>query len=396
MAEQVAEIFTEVVVAPVVRRRRARGAGAQEEHPGAVAARDAGAGPSMRPISGGLLLQQRDALDAPGDDPAPGRWPPASRSPRALADLAFAWRACRAVKSNAILLAHDGATVGVGMGQVNRVDAAQPRRAAGRRPGAGSVAASDAFFPFPDGLEVLAEAGVRAVVQPGGSVRDDADDRRRERGRGDALLHRHPPLRALGAVRLALRHQPGQDQVQSGLEGRLVVDERSVVHRVGATGVGLLLQDAADGEPARGQHRHLRRARGSPGRRPGTASLWAMRCEIGLAGEGPGVQARAVAADQQGPPQAARVLAEPLPPVVVRAPAAAPQRAAPWRPRAMALEEVLLLAEVPVERRLLDAQPPRQRSRADGVEPDLVEQVQRLGDDGPAVESSRTLTIYQR
>ena len=89
-----------------------------------------------------------------------------------LADLLFAWRAIRSVKSNAILLARDGAAVGVGMGQVNRVDAARlaVTRAGDRARGA--VAASDAYFPFADGLEVLIEAGVRAVVQPGGSVRD--------------------------------------------------------------------------------------------------------------------------------------------------------------------------------------------------------------------------------
>ncbi len=94
-------------------------------------------------------------------------------SDAALADLAVAWRACRSVKSNAILLAADGASVGVGMGQVNRVDSCRlaVSRAGGRA--AGAVAASDAFFPFPDGLQLLAEAGVRAVVQPGGSVRDE-------------------------------------------------------------------------------------------------------------------------------------------------------------------------------------------------------------------------------
>ncbi|HEU4999962.1 MAG TPA: bifunctional phosphoribosylaminoimidazolecarboxamide formyltransferase/IMP cyclohydrolase, partial [Lapillicoccus sp.] len=91
-----------------------------------------------------------------------------------LADLAFAWRAIRAVRSNAILLAHDGASVGVGMGQVNRVDSCRLAVArAGADRAAGAVAASDAFFPFPDGLEVLLDAGVRAVVAPGGSIRDD-------------------------------------------------------------------------------------------------------------------------------------------------------------------------------------------------------------------------------
>jgi phosphoribosylaminoimidazolecarboxamide formyltransferase/IMP cyclohydrolase len=120
-----------------------------------------------------MLLQVRDRLDAPGDDPAAWTLQAGlAASPELLEDLAFAWRAVRAVKSNAILLASEGATVGVGMGQVNRVDAA---RLAVERAGpraAGSVAASDAFFPFADGLQVLLDAGVGAVVQPGGSVRD--------------------------------------------------------------------------------------------------------------------------------------------------------------------------------------------------------------------------------
>ena len=89
-----------------------------------------------------------------------------------LADLEFAWKAVRGVKSNAILLAHDQASVGIGMGQVNRVDSC---RLAVQRAGdrvAGTVAASDAFFPFADGPEILLAAGVSAIVQPGGSVRD--------------------------------------------------------------------------------------------------------------------------------------------------------------------------------------------------------------------------------
>ena len=89
-----------------------------------------------------------------------------------LADLEFAWRAVRAVKSNAILLAHDGASVGVGMGQVNRVDSCQLAVTRAGDRARGSVAASDAFFPFADGLEILLAAGVTAVVQPGGSIRD--------------------------------------------------------------------------------------------------------------------------------------------------------------------------------------------------------------------------------
>ncbi|MGH3535357.1 MAG: bifunctional phosphoribosylaminoimidazolecarboxamide formyltransferase/IMP cyclohydrolase, partial [Pseudonocardiaceae bacterium] len=130
-------------------------------------------GIEFRALSGGLLLQTRDAIDAPGDDPT--SWTLATGAPVTgppLADLAFAWRTCRAVRSNAILLAADQATVGIGMGQVNRVDAARlaVSRADGRA--SGSVAASDAYFPFPDGLAVLLDAGVRAVVQPGGSIRD--------------------------------------------------------------------------------------------------------------------------------------------------------------------------------------------------------------------------------
>jgi phosphoribosylaminoimidazolecarboxamide formyltransferase / IMP cyclohydrolase len=120
------------------------------------------------------LVQTTDRLDAPGDGPS--GWTLVTGSPATadvLGDLAFAWRAIRGVKSNAILLAKDTATVGIGMGQVNRVDSARLAVARAGDRAAGSVAASDAFFPFPDGLLVLLEAGVRAVVQPGGSVRDD-------------------------------------------------------------------------------------------------------------------------------------------------------------------------------------------------------------------------------
>jgi len=120
-----------------------------------------------------MLVQTVDRIDAPGDDPA--NWTLATgevADADTLADLEFAWRALRAVKSNAILLANGRATVGVGMGQVNRVDSARlaVQRAGDRAKG--SVGASDAYFPFPDGLQVLIDAGVRAVVQPGGSIRD--------------------------------------------------------------------------------------------------------------------------------------------------------------------------------------------------------------------------------
>jgi phosphoribosylaminoimidazolecarboxamide formyltransferase/IMP cyclohydrolase len=128
----------------------------------------------LRPVSGGMLLQGTDLIDAHGD--LPSQWNQVSGEPvdqQTMKDLEFAWRSVRAVKSNAILLAKLTASVGIGMGQVNRVDSA---RLAVSRAGdrvKGSVAASDAFFPFADGLQILIDAGVKAVVQPGGSVRDE-------------------------------------------------------------------------------------------------------------------------------------------------------------------------------------------------------------------------------
>jgi phosphoribosylaminoimidazolecarboxamide formyltransferase/IMP cyclohydrolase len=173
-AEQIAEVFTEVVLAPdfepealeiLQRKKNVRLLKLPViENPAPT---------EFRPISGGVLVQTVDAIDAPGDDPA--NWQLATGAPadeQTLADLEFAWRSLRAVKSNAILLAHEGATVGVGMGQVNRVDSSRLAVTRAGDRAKGSVGASDAFFPFPDGLEVLIEAGVRAVVQPGGSIRD--------------------------------------------------------------------------------------------------------------------------------------------------------------------------------------------------------------------------------
>ena len=174
MAEPLSQIFTEVIIAP-------------EYEPAALEILMKK--PSIRiltcpitrispleirPVSGGVLVQETDLINADGDDPK--NWKQVTGSPvsdSVLRDLAFAWRSVRAVKSNAILLAHDGAAVGIGMGQVNRVDSA---RLAVDRAGdrvSGSVAASDAFFPFADGLEILTAAGVVAIVQPGGSVRDE-------------------------------------------------------------------------------------------------------------------------------------------------------------------------------------------------------------------------------
>ncbi|GAA0037349.1 MULTISPECIES: bifunctional phosphoribosylaminoimidazolecarboxamide formyltransferase/IMP cyclohydrolase [Brevibacterium] len=126
-------------------------------------------------ITGGFLIQDRDVFQAEGDSPEVWTLAAGPAADAAvIADLEFAWKACRAVKSNAILLAKHGASVGVGMGQVNRVDSAKLAvERAGAERAAGSVAASDAFFPFADGLQILLDAGVRAVVQPGGSIRDD-------------------------------------------------------------------------------------------------------------------------------------------------------------------------------------------------------------------------------
>ncbi len=175
MAEQVAEIFTEVIVAP------AYDDGAVEvlqgkknirilvcppdEHPDPV---------EFRGISGGVLMQRVDHVDAEGDDPSTWTLATGEAAPDdVLADLAFAWKACRAVKSNAILLARDGASVGIGMGQVNRVDSCRLAVSRAGDRAKGSVAASDAFFPFEDGPQILIDAGVRAIVQPGGSMRDE-------------------------------------------------------------------------------------------------------------------------------------------------------------------------------------------------------------------------------
>lgn len=179
-AQQIAPVFTEVVVAPgfepealeILRaKKNIRLLVVPEAPAGAV---------ETRPISGGLLMQATDRFQADGD--APENWTLATgeaAEPEVLADLAFAWKAVRAAKSNAILLAKDGAAVGIGMGQVNRVDSCRlsveraNTLADGAERARGAVAASDAFFPFADGLQVLLDAGVTAVVQPGGSIRDE-------------------------------------------------------------------------------------------------------------------------------------------------------------------------------------------------------------------------------
>lgn len=176
MAQQVSEVFTEVIVAPTY-EPKALNILMQKKNLRILVAAPIQPGPSVESnrVSGGLLMQLTDKIDAPGD--APASWTLACGEPAdmaTMADLEFAWRAVRGVKSNAILIAKDTAAVGIGMGQVNRVDSAKLAvERAGEERVRGAVASSDAFFPFPDGLEVLLDAGIRTFVSPGGSVRDE-------------------------------------------------------------------------------------------------------------------------------------------------------------------------------------------------------------------------------
>ncbi len=174
MAEPLSQIFTEVIIAPeyepaaleiLMRKPAIR----------ILTCPNTAISPlEIRPVSGGVLLQNTDKIDAPGDDCANWKQVTGGKvSEQVLTDLQFAWRAVRAVKSNAILLAKDGAAVGIGMGQVNRVDSARLSIDRAGERAKNSVAASDAFFPFADGLQILIDGGVTAVVQPGGSVRDE-------------------------------------------------------------------------------------------------------------------------------------------------------------------------------------------------------------------------------
>ncbi|MDK8799864.1 MULTISPECIES: bifunctional phosphoribosylaminoimidazolecarboxamide formyltransferase/IMP cyclohydrolase [Corynebacterium] len=179
LAEQIHPIFTEVVIAPsfapeaLELLRTKENLRLLEVTPEQLTE-------ERKQITGGWLVQERDQFQADGD--AAANWKLVAgdaADEQTLADLEFAWRSVRCVKSNAILIANDGASVGIGMGQVNRVDSAKLAvdRAntldEGRNRTNGAVAASDAFFPFADGFQLLADAGVKAVVQPGGSIRDE-------------------------------------------------------------------------------------------------------------------------------------------------------------------------------------------------------------------------------
>jgi phosphoribosylaminoimidazolecarboxamide formyltransferase/IMP cyclohydrolase len=174
MAEPLSQVFTEVIIAPEYEPAALEILSRKPSIRILTCANTFISPFEIRPVSGGVLLQDSDKINAEGDSPT--NWKQVTGKPvsaEVLADLEFAWRAVRAVKSNAILLAHNGAAIGIGMGQVNRVDSAKlaVTRAGDRV--AGTVAASDAFFPFADGLQILIDAGVTAVVQPGGSVRDE-------------------------------------------------------------------------------------------------------------------------------------------------------------------------------------------------------------------------------
>ena len=183
MAEAVKPVFTEVIVAPEFDGEALEVLADKKNLRLLKVAPAIRGGAEIRPISGGLLMQHSDVLDAEGTDADgnptgdhPSRWRLVAGEPadeQTLADLEFAWRAIRAVKSNAILLASGGASVGVGMGQVNRVDSCHLAVSRAGDRAAGSVAASDAFFPFADGPKILIEAGVAAIVAPGGSIRDE-------------------------------------------------------------------------------------------------------------------------------------------------------------------------------------------------------------------------------
>jgi phosphoribosylaminoimidazolecarboxamide formyltransferase/IMP cyclohydrolase len=170
-AEAMAEVFTEVLIAPGFTDEALAALAARENLRVVLSPRALLEGLEVRPIDGGALVQGADAVTESRDDmkvatrrePSPGEWE----------GLLFAWRVAARVKSNAIVLAEGKRTVGVGAGQMSRVDAVEiARRKAGDRT-RGSVLASDAFFPFRDGIDAAAEAGVTAVIQPGGSVRDD-------------------------------------------------------------------------------------------------------------------------------------------------------------------------------------------------------------------------------
>ena len=181
-AEEIAKLFVEAIAAPAF-TAEARERFAAKKNLRLIEVHSAPPRPVVKHVSGGLLMQDADTgrIDAAALDPGLKvvTWRPPTADE--LRSLLFAWRVCKHVKSNAIVYARDGQTLGVGAGQMSRVDAARFGAMKAVLPLKGCIAASDAFFPFPDGLETVAQAGATAVIQPGGSVKDqdviDAADR---------------------------------------------------------------------------------------------------------------------------------------------------------------------------------------------------------------------------
>jgi phosphoribosylaminoimidazolecarboxamide formyltransferase / IMP cyclohydrolase len=168
-SEEIAKLFVEAIAAPSF-TGEARDRFASKKNLRLVEVSASAARPVVKHISGGLLLQDADTLRVTEDELKVVTWRPPTAEE--LRNLLFAWRVCKHVKSNAIVYARDGQTIGVGAGQMSRVDAARFGAQKAVLSLQGTVAASDAFFPFPDGLETVAAAGATAVIQPGGSVKD--------------------------------------------------------------------------------------------------------------------------------------------------------------------------------------------------------------------------------
>jgi len=168
-AEEIAKLFVEAIAAPSF-SPEARERFAAKRNLRLVEIHAAPPRPVTKQVSGGMLLQDADAAQVTESELDVVTWRPPTVAE--LRGLIFAWRVCKHVKSNAIVYARDGQTVGIGAGQMSRVDAARFGAMKAVLPLQGTVAASDAFFPFPDGLEAVAQAGATAVIQPGGSVKD--------------------------------------------------------------------------------------------------------------------------------------------------------------------------------------------------------------------------------
>jgi phosphoribosylaminoimidazolecarboxamide formyltransferase/IMP cyclohydrolase len=168
-AEEIARLFVEAIAAPAF-AAEARERFAAKKNLRLVEVRSAHTRTVAKHVSGGMLVQDADTARVTESELDVVTWRPPTAEE--LRSLLFAWKVCKHVKSNAIVYARDGQTLGVGAGQMSRVDAARFGAMKAVLPLEGCVAASDAFFPFPDGLETVANAGATAVIQPGGSVKD--------------------------------------------------------------------------------------------------------------------------------------------------------------------------------------------------------------------------------